>query len=64
MKLYEGIDIGDNVEEVKVCPNCNTKDERFPNIISTPIRDGKRSTFFTWSCHHCKKELISYQENY
>jgi len=62
MKNYEGIDIGDNVKECDVCPNCKEKDERYSNIVNTPMVDGKRTTFYTWTCYNCNKELISAQD--
>lgn len=62
MELYEGVDIGVNIEDVRVCPNCGHEDERYVNIINTPFRNGKRGKFYTWTCHSCEKELISYQE--
>ena len=63
MELYEGIDIGDNVEGVRVCPNCGYEAERYVNIVNTPFMNGKRDKFYTWTCYGCKKELISYQDN-
>ena len=63
MKNYEGINVGDNVKEVEVCPNCGDKDERFSNIVNTPMVNGKRTQFYTWTCYNCKKELISAQDH-
>lgn len=63
MELYEGIDIGDNVEYLKFCPLCKTSLHDFHNHVSVPNKKkNTKDVFYTWSCFLCKKEFISYQE--
>lgn len=58
----EGFDIGNNVDKVKVCPNCGDVDERYATIVNTKQYNGKRAKFYTWTCYGCNKELISAQD--
>ena len=63
MQNCEGFELADNVQDLKNCPICDNRIwQEFPNIVNTPFFDGRRGTFYTWSCVNCKKELISYQK--
>jgi ribosomal protein L37AE/L43A len=62
MEKFEGYDIGDNVKNLKECPNCGDTSYKPIAFVSTPMKEGKRRTFNTWTCFSCKKELVSLQD--